>query len=1100
MRPECRLHDLRLLIAGGGRARCFPLPEWRGIPSMSAIYRNRLLCTSLLVSAAMLSTPAFAQEPATTPPGTPAPTTAPVPPTAPNGSEIVITGTRIFGITNANNPSPISVTTSQQIQLTKSSSVEDVLQRMIGPDNTGFSNTSNNGGTGASTVSLRNLGPARTLVLIDGTRLIPSAQSPSGPASFVDVNAIPVAMIERVEVLRDGASSVYGADAIAGVVNIITKQHASGFHIEGGAGKSQHGGGDTYNVASTFAVNSDRANVIVGLSWDHRTAINGWQRDWANDPHIGSPGEGGSAYRTQLDTLQSESPVTLTNATVVNGVLQPAGTTISNLLAINGQFYTRTNPAVAGLLPNTLFLPHVSGGVVKLNANGSRADPYNTLAGSLDRKEISLGAHYDLTDGLTAFADGFFSHRKSHQLLRPEPLLGDTIASSAYPGFEVAANAPGNTTGTTYFAYLTPDQFGPRTYDQTSDTWRIRGGLRGELAGFHYEFAGVEQQNDQHFAIPNSGNFLHLGELTGQLPCIDVPGGCKTGVLTGTTTVSTVPVTQPNWFGGPENIFTPDQLAYAKFTANNFQHAYERYLYGNISGSLFRLPGGDAKMSIGGEYRKEFLSYQPDELVIEGLAANQTQPTRGGYNVKSAYGELFLPLLSGRPFFKELDLTPSARIDDYSTFGSAKTWKVGVNWALSEDIRLRGSYATGFRAPQVTELFGGQGLSDLGAAGDPCETNLALATSGNGNIGKGILTAGSTCSRAVAGGAAVTTFTDPLDQISGSQIQTLVGGNPALQPEKSRGWTVGTVLTPRFLPGLSFEGDLYRTKIRNQILTGGVATAISVNYILLDCYGPAQNATSCAAITRAPSGAIAEIISLNTNVGTQTVKGYDLELTYDTRSGHMNLPFPGSIRLDAQLSRLLKNDISNADGSITHYAGTFNTNSEYVFPKWKGLLNLDYSNDLWGAHWDSQYSSKVVNFNHSPPRDGNVVHDRWIHSASVYFNLHNIAFMNSARLIFGVDNLFDKDPPFISSDSTCKCNSIAGPYDFTGRFYYFRFSADFDRPPVIPAPPPVMAPPPPPPAAPATITCPDGLVILAGQQCPAPPPPPPPPAPAPERG
>jgi outer membrane receptor protein involved in Fe transport len=454
--------------------------------------------------------------------------------------------------------------------------------------------------------------------------------------------------------------------------------------------------------------------------------------------------------------------------------------------------------------------------------------------------------------------------------------------------------------------------------------------------------------------------------------------------------------------------------------------------------------------------------------------------------------------VSDRPFFKAFDITPSARLDSYSTFGSAKTWKVGANWALSDDIRFRGSYATGFRAPQVTELFGGQGLSDLGASGDPCETNLALKP-GNSNVGKGLLNAGSTCSKAVANGGPVTTFTDPLDQISGSQVQVLVGGNPGLQPEKSEGWTLGGVLTPRFVPGLTFTADFYRTKIKNQILTGGIATAVGVDFLLLDCYGPNQNATSCAAIQRAPSGAIQQIVSLNDNIGTQLIRGYDLELTYDTRSAHLNLPVPGSIRFDAQLSRLLANDIVNADGSVTHYAGTFNTNSEFIFPKWKGLLNIDYSNGWWGLHYDSQYSSKLVNYDGSTPEYGNEVKARWIHSASVYFNVHDWAFLTSGKLILGVDNLFDKDPPFIGTDSICKCNSIAGPYDFTGRFYYFRISADFDRrrEPAPPPPPPPLPPPPPP----ATVTCESGVVIQAPGVCPQPaPPPPPPPAPAPERG
>jgi len=181
------------------------------------------------------------------------------------GNEIVVTGTRIAGVTNATNPSPISVTTAAQIQQTKSVTVEQVLQRMIGPDANAISNQSNNGGVGISNISLRDLGPQRALVLVDGTRLIPNGGVP-------DINQIPIAMIERIDVLRDSASSVYGADAIGGVVNIILKHKADGFHIEGGGSLTQHGGGGTYNVAATWGASNDRGSVLIGGSWDHTNA------------------------------------------------------------------------------------------------------------------------------------------------------------------------------------------------------------------------------------------------------------------------------------------------------------------------------------------------------------------------------------------------------------------------------------------------------------------------------------------------------------------------------------------------------------------------------------------------------------------------------------------------------------------------------------------------------------------------------------------------------------------------------------------------------------------------------------------------------------
>src|SRR6185503_12434999 len=328
------------------------------------------------------------------------------------GQEIVVTGTRITGITNANSASPISVTTAAQIQETKATSVEEVLQKMTGPDANAISNQSNNGGVGISNISLRDLGPQRALVLVDGTRLIPNGSVP-------DINGIPISMIERIDVLRDSASSVYGADAIGGVVNIVLKHKSDGFHFEAGGSRTQHGGGGSYNIGGTWGASNDRGSILVGASWDHKDAIPGFKRDWAIDPNLCTATSGCSSYRSQLDALQlvsstDGSDLTLKQNTVINGVVVPAGTIITNLVATGGKFYTTKNCALTAVLPNTACI----NGTVKLNANGSPQFPYNTLAGSLDRKSLDLSATYDLTDGLAIFMDGFYSKRTSQQTLR----------------------------------------------------------------------------------------------------------------------------------------------------------------------------------------------------------------------------------------------------------------------------------------------------------------------------------------------------------------------------------------------------------------------------------------------------------------------------------------------------------------------------------------------------------------------------------------------------------------------------------------------------------------------------------------------------------
>ncbi len=250
---------------------------------MTQLDRKRGLISALLLGSASvaLAGPAFAQQAET----------------------VVVTGSRI-PVTNATSTSPISVTTSAQIQETSSFQVEDVLAKMVGASNTsGTAKTTNNGGEGNSSFGLRNLGPARTLILVDGQRLLPATFSGS-TQTVPDLNAIPVSMVDRVEVLRDGASSVYGADAIGGVINIITKKDFSGLRMDGYAGTSEHGGADTYSLSATVGINFDKGNLTLSLLNEHATPVQGSDRDWVQNAYIGTPQEGGTSYRTQLPILQ----------------------------------------------------------------------------------------------------------------------------------------------------------------------------------------------------------------------------------------------------------------------------------------------------------------------------------------------------------------------------------------------------------------------------------------------------------------------------------------------------------------------------------------------------------------------------------------------------------------------------------------------------------------------------------------------------------------------------------------------------------------------------------------------------------------------------
>ena len=973
------------------------------------IHNNRrwLLASSILGGAASITLAAASAHAA-------APAAAPAAPAAASSevSEIVVTGTRIKGVTNTDSPSPVSVTTAVEIQMTKASSIEDVLTRMTGPDfaNGGLSSASNNGGAGLSEVGLRGLGPSRTLVLIDGQRLIPIF---SGASSVVDLNSVPVSMVERIEVLRDGASSIYGADAIGGVINIITKRHADGLSMEASVGSSGHGDGNTASLAASVGVNADKSNVMIAVSWDHRDEIEQSARDWAVDPHLNAPfGEGGSAYRSQLDILQDEN---------------------SSSVWAGGKQYDFHNPIVATLAPNLVYLPKT--GRVKMNAGGPG---WNWLTGAQDRKQISFTSHYDILPELTFIADGFYTSRVSDQSLRPEPLLGDTIATTVFAGFVVPSYAPGNTTGQDITAFLTPTQFGPRRFHQQSDTVRFRTGFEGKVFDrFDWEAGYVYETNTTRSETRNEGNFNHLAQITGQITCIDVPGGCTAGK----------PTSMPNFFNGP-NMFTAAQVKYLTFTNTDHNDSSENYIYANVSGPIWELPYGTLRGALGLETRREHLSDRPDQLVQEGWGPNQAAETAGGYSVNSVYAELNIPVVKDLPFIKSLVLTPSGRYDDYSTFGSAKTGKIGLDWAIIDDVRIRSTYSTGFRAPSVAELFGGQAISDLTASGDPCDTRAA-GFNGNANVGKGVLSAGANCAKALAGvpgaltGGVVTNYQSPQNNVSQNQEQVLIGGNPKLNPELSRGFGVGMVITPHQLPGFSAEIDYYRTKIRNAVLIGGIASVTNPDVVLLGCYGAQQLQSFCPLIHRNAAGTITQIDSLNTNFGTNVVEGIDFQLSYDTARAHLDLPFPGSVALDLQAGLLIKSDQDQADGTVAHLVGKFVYANEGINPKWKGIFNADYHLNEWTVHWDTRFLGHTESIDGGPSVSGNMIPETFYHDLSVAYSFNDFHGIKDGRVIFGIDNLFDKEPPFLSQDSICKCNTLAGPYDVVGRFFFGRLSTNF---------------------------------------------------------
>ncbi|MDB5362111.1 MAG: TonB-dependent receptor [Rhodospirillales bacterium] len=902
---------------------------------------------------------------------------------APQTETIEVTGSRIKN-TDAQAANPITVITSEDIAKTSAVTTEDIIRKLPVIDNNGagVGSSINNGSFGSSTASLRNLGYTRTLILLDGKRLPFTDFGASADA--VDLNSIPASMIDHIDVLRDGASSIWGADAVGGVINIILKKHFQGVEIDGSVGETSHGDGLTYSVGSTVGADFDRGNIVINASHDHRDPILQINRDWASNEFKGTPNIGSGPISSRAPGLKGTIPGI--------GSVYFYGPT-NQFVKLSGS--QLANPAQASLLrPDVFFSP-----------TGLKFDLtfHPDLTVGLDRNQFAFSTHYDLLPNITMVLDGFYTDRTSQQALNPEP-LGNTVTTEKFPnGFNLipaklpdgTAN-PGNPFGVDINVSNTRRfETGLRTQQDESQTYRIHTGLQGTIfSKYDWEVGYAYGQSQTVDRQDNTANFDHLAKLAGVEACgADVAVGCSPANFLGT------------------NSLTPAQASYAFFTSIRNTKETQQYAYGNITGPIYDLPAGPLQFAAGWEYRSETLFDHPDQVAINGDSSVDTFPGSGSDSVASAYAELNIPVLSNLPFVKALTFDTSARYDYYTLFGRSLTWKFGVDYAITDDIRLRGSKSTGFRAPQVKELFGG-GFESAESANDPCST-AGGAFAGSGQCLADLAKAG---------------VTGPfVSQLTG-QINGIVSGNTALKPETAQQWSVGTVLTPRVVPGLSVSVDYYDVHLRNAIGTIGVQS------ILNDCYGPTH--THCDLVTprQAGTGEVVKVFDRELNTGAETTNGIDVDVDYGFDSAMIGVPQVGHIQLTGLAEYLLSDTLTDAFGNVTQQAGSFNF-SQYAEPRWKANLGVAVTHDAFTFGVTERYYGGV----HIQGASGDAFGQQ---APGVFYTDLNVQYKyKNVSLSVGVDNLFDKAPPYLQ-DGAVNTNTNAN-YDFTGRFLYLKTSVKF---------------------------------------------------------
>lgn len=918
--------------------------------------------------------------------------------------EIVVTGSRIRR-DPLNDPSPVVRLDNEAITQTGLTSVADVLQRLPGSAgglNTRFNNSGNLGnppdgggvGAGSSTIDLRYLGAKRTLVLVDGLRYV-SGASASGIPNSVDLNSIPDGMIDRIEVLQSGASPLYGSDAIAGVVNIITNKNQKGFRASAQLGEFLgKDDGRTGSYQMSYGAGNGQVHVVAGVSYVGQGPVSARNRSISQFPN---PGQ--TACSDPIGGCSSATPL--------------------GRFLVLGQNLTLKN-AVIGRTP--VYDPTLVGGDYKNFTSADRFNfaPFNYFQTPQQRYGGFVNTRVEFSDALNLTVKMFYNHRHSQNQAAFLPLfvgpdagngnLLDFIsidATNPYNPFGVTLQSGFNSNGTSNgqpanynFIARRLVEAGQRTYTQDVDTLTFTATLDGKFQLFghdwYWDANAVFGHNDAKQLFTGNVNVAKLQQALGPV-----------ALCTGTC----VPF---NIFGGLGSV-TPQMLAFVGFDEHDRSQQRLADFEANLTGTLFELPAGPVGVAIGFEHRYQFGSFTPDPIIQAGLGADiPAQAASGSFMVDEFYGEIRVPLLKDTPFFNMLEVSGAARYSKYSTFGGNTSLTGGVQWKPAADLLLRGSYAQSFRAPSIGELYGAQSRFDQPLS-DPC-------TSAPGGLFPTNATVKANC---IANGVPANgSYVEP----QGGQLPVLTGGNPNLKPETARTILFGGVYSPAWARGgalsnLSLTVDYYDIKLK------GAIGSIGADVLLSRC-ALSGDPLSCSAVVRTPSGFISSINGILLNTGTIRTRG--LDATMNLRTGSRNTSSFG-LTLAANFLFQYDEGVPATSGTTTtSYLGFERGSPDQAYPKFKGTATVDYSIGPVKALVTGRYVGPVTEIQDTTKN----LNSRFY--TDFQLQLNPSRWDGRLTLSVGMNNVFNVDPPACFS---CSLNNYdPTTYDVPGQFGYFRIA------------------------------------------------------------
>ena len=936
--------------------------------------------------------------------------------------EVVVTGTRIR-TPNLESPSPITSLSSEDLAYTGKTSIQELVNEvgaLVGSE--GESEVSN----GENFLNLRNLGTNRTLVLVDGQRFVSGASG----SSAVDVNAIPLAMIERVDVFTGGASAIYGADAVTGVVNFILKDDFEGLAFNAQYGDAEDGDFEDQEYSLTVGRNfSDRrGNITASLTYGKRPLVPATARaDSSTNVH------------ERINNLDGPVPEFVLRPGTQEAFFTEGGARIDPFEIFSAGFNGDGTPFEHGINVGSF------GGTGEIGGDGI---PNWLLFAQAIRPEnertiLTLKSHYDVSDAFRPYASLIYSDVTNAQLEQHSLTVGTSVArdNAFLPASVLAAAGPAG--GPPIFYNRWDLDAGVLDYETDKETYRIILGAEGDLADWlRYDFAFNRGETDRRELLRN--NRLYDRYLAAVDSVDDGSGNivCRSNLdpasfeslpidfISTSFDPTQGPVTftaGPNSGCLPFNPFTTDNSVndaardwiWQPTTSDleNTQTIVTAYLAGDSS-PFFDVPGGAVSFVLGAEYREEESSIAFDEISGSDRTVAWVAGTdlSGKFDVTEAFFEVSAPLFGDvGPWLQSLTVDAAYRFSDYSTIGSTGTWKAGVIWDTAGGFSFRGTVSSAVRAPNVGELFEPRTNISISLAQDPCDID---------NVNLGSPTRAANCATALnAIGVDPATF----DPLLGTFFPAIEGGNPELKEETADTQTVGFVWQPGFVEGLSISVDYFNIDIEDAVIRPNQIAIFNA------CYDSATlDNIFCTLLSRDPTTGAANFVELQSvNVAEIQTSGYEFNAVYQ-------LPTTSIGDLRASLNGTFLDELKIQKSPLpilTDDKELFNTDTGGSSPEWVVNFDLGWQYGKWDANYGLNYNSKTLR----PPlinaqRDdaANIIDDPFVDPFVNHDLQFGYTFDEGIRVYAGIRNLSDEAPDKVQGS----LNGPSGRQGFAGRTFY----------------------------------------------------------------